>query len=47
MELKKQLKDFDFDIMYEYPEESIISFDIIIRSNEFKKIWQLMKLKKQ
>lgn len=36
MEMKKQLKDYNVKIIYEYPEESIISFDKIKNNVELR-----------
>ncbi len=38
MELKKQLKENNFDMIYEYPENSIISFDKIKNNNEWRSL---------
>lgn len=36
MEFKKQLKDVNFEIIYEYPQSSLISLENILKNNELK-----------
>lgn len=38
MELKKQLNEDKFDIIYEYPENSIISFDNVKNDNDLRNL---------
>ena len=38
MELKKQLNGNKFDIIYEYPENSIISFDNVKNDNDLRNL---------
>jgi len=36
MEFKKQLKGFNFEIIYEYPKTSLISLENVLKNNELK-----------
>ena len=36
MEFKKQLKDVNFEIIYEYPQISLISLENVLKNNELK-----------
>ena len=36
MEFKKQLKDVNFEIIYEYPQTSLISLENVLKNNELK-----------
>lgn len=36
MEFKKQLKDVNFEIVYEYPQTSLISLENVLKNNELK-----------
>ena len=43
--MKKQLTDFNFDIIYEYPDDSIFSFDNVLKNEEFKN-WTIDEVKR-
>ena len=45
LEMKKQLTDFNFDIIYEYPDDSIFSFDNVLKNEEFKN-WTIDEVKR-
>ena len=36
MEVKKQLRDINFEMIYEYPKISILSYENIIKDDELK-----------
>ena len=38
MELEKQLKDYDYKLIYEYPKVSLISYENIINNNELRNL---------
>lgn len=45
MELKKQLSDFNFDIIYEYPDNSLFSYEKILDNKIFKE-WTINEVKR-
>lgn len=38
MELEKQLKDYNYQLIYEYPKVSLISYENIINNNELRNL---------